>query len=377
VSHKNASVSPNAQREKLHVPTGMPKKTSKRQSVRGADGTDDDFDRMLAEVMAADPELPDADHTQTETTNSNASASVSGDRSSGRNSSSSSSSQASPTTETTVSDEAIIDACTRGNLTQLRQWGRQGIRVQSAEPLICAVFDRAQTDVLRCLVNSLGADVNLARANGVTAVYIAAESGFLAVMRCLVKELGADAHQVADDGGTPLYIAAQMGHVSVVRCLVKDFGVHVDQARHDGTIPLYIAAQNGHLNVVRCLVKEFGANVNQATQESFTPLMVAAESKFETVVEFLIKYGARLQTAAPTVGTAADVSKRSGAPVEQMAYLEARTHCAHPGCSGAGVKKCAGYLKVYYCARECQLAHWSAHKRECRYSEAMTTSKTK
>jgi hypothetical protein len=44
----------------------MPKKTSKRQSVimkAATDGTDDDFDQMLAEVMAADTELSDAHRT--------------------------------------------------------------------------------------------------------------------------------------------------------------------------------------------------------------------------------------------------------------------------------------------------------------------------
>jgi ankyrin repeat protein len=430
------------QRAKLYTLIDMPEKTSKRQSARAADGTDDDFDRRLAEVMAADPTPSDAVHTWTETTTSLASASASGDRSSSR---SSSRSQVSSTPKATVSDEAIINACRKGNLTQLQRWGRQGVRVQSAEPLICAVFNGAPTNVLCCLVNDLGADVNLARADRATAVFVAAQLGFLAVMRCLVKELGAGAHQVMNDGSTPLYVAAQNAHLAVVQCLVKEFGADanqlaedgcmplhvaannchlalvrflvreagadvnqavsdnstptffaakngdlavvrflveelgadVNQARSDGTTPLYIAAQYGHLGMVRWLVKELGANVNQATHKGYTPLMVAAKHELRTVVEFLIKYGARPQTSAPTVGTAADLSKRIGAPAEQTAYLEARTHCAQSGCSGAGVKKCAGCLKVYYCARECQLAHWSAHKQERRQSADMAASKTK
>jgi hypothetical protein len=69
------------------------------------------------------------------------------------------------------------------------------------------------------------------------------------------------------------------------------------------------------------------------------------------------------------VGTAADISKEYHAATEQTAYLEAKTHCANPGCNGAGLKKCAGCLVVFYCGRPCQLAHWSAHKVECKESK--------
>jgi hypothetical protein len=53
------------------------------------------------------------------------------------------------------------------------------------------------------------------------------------------------------------------------------------------------------------------------------------------------------------------------------ADLRRRTHCAKPGCDGAGKKTCADCLKVYYCTRQCQLAHWPAHKAECRQSAGM------
>jgi hypothetical protein len=47
-------------------------------------------------------------------------------------------------------------------------------------------------------------------------------------------------------------------------------------------------------------------------------------------------------------GTAADVSRDLGAPAEQSEYLEAITPYANPGCSGAGLKKCAGCLKEFF-----------------------------
>jgi hypothetical protein len=39
--------------------------------------------------------------------------------------------------EVTVSDKAIVDACNQGNLSQLRQWAKLGIRVKSGQALYC------------------------------------------------------------------------------------------------------------------------------------------------------------------------------------------------------------------------------------------------
>jgi hypothetical protein len=168
-----------------------------------------------------------------------------------------------------------------------------------------------------------------------------------------VKELGADVNQAANEGATPLYIAVQESRLELARCLVKELGADVNQAAPDGATPLFIAAQLGHLNMVRLLVKELGADINIARSNGFTPLMVAAERTNEDVVTFLIKYGANVQVAAPAFGTAADVSASVGAPPEQTRYLKVRTHCTTPGCDGVGAKKCAGWLQVYYCTREC------------------------
>jgi ankyrin repeat protein len=125
------------------------------------------------------------------------------------------------------------------------------------------------------------------------------------------------------------------------------------------------AARNGHIDLCRALVKKFGADVNKATHDRRTPLMEASHGKHEAVAVFLIKNGADAQ-ASSRFGTAGKVSKDYGAPAKQTAYLEARTHCANPGCDGAGRKKCGVCLEVWFCCKECQVAHWPAHKAQCK-----------
>jgi hypothetical protein len=65
-------------------------------------------------------------------------------------------------------------------------------------------------------------------------------------------------------------------------------------------------------------------------------------------------------------GTVADISEMCDASVMQIAYIETRMHCANPGCSGAGLKKCANCLQVFFCSKECQVAAWPAHRADCK-----------
>jgi hypothetical protein len=156
----------------------------------------------------------------------------------------------------------------------------------------------------------------------------------------------------------------------MVKCLVKELGANVNKADVlDGATPLYMAASMGNLAIVQVLLKELDADINQATLNGSTPLMIAASKKYAGIVRWLVKAGADTQATAGADGsqfTAETISKQFGASAEQTAYLEAKTHCSHPGCSGAGLLKCTGCRQARYCGEACQLAHWKAHKADCR-----------
>jgi ankyrin repeat protein len=121
--------------------------------------------------------------------------------------------------------------------------------------------------------------------------------------------------------------------------------------------------------MVRVLLKELGTDMNMATLNGGTPLMAAAVKKHTDVVKWLIKAGADTQATFEYEGTgytAANASREVDVPADQTAYLEAKMHCSSPGCSGAGLLKCTGCRQARYCGETCQLAHWKAHKVDCR-----------
>jgi hypothetical protein len=119
--------------------------------------------------------------------------------------------------------------------------------------------------------------------------------------------------------------------------------------------------------VVRTLVK-LGDDIDRSSNDGVTPLMVASAKNHFEVVKWLVKAGPDTQSVVnsyPT-DTAATLSREVGASAEQTAYLEAKTHCSNVGCSGAGIMKCTGCRQAQYCGEACQLAHWKAHKADCR-----------
>jgi hypothetical protein len=302
--------------------------------------------------------------------------------------------------EMMVPEATILAAITAGDLTRSRRWHRQVVRFSAT--IVCMAAELGSMAVMRCLVEELGADVdgedddgytpvfvasryghlnlvrclvkilgadvNKANARGTSPMYVAAQNGHLEVVHCLVEELGADVNQAMDDGITPMMIAAADGHVAIVRCLAREHGADINLVQQEGATALLLAAQNGHLNVVQCLVKNFGADVNQRNNNGTTALVTASYGKHEKVVKWLLKNGANAQAfAAP--GTAVDASRAGGAPIEQTEYLEAKAHCSNPGCSGARLKKCTGCKQVRFCGQVCQLAHWKAHKVDCKASK--------
>jgi hypothetical protein len=84
-------------------------------------GSDDDFDDMLAELRAVDV-------TAKAVTNTNSSASISNNSSTSTSSFGSTKRTSAPTAEE-VSEEALVQACIRGDISQLQRWARRGVRV--------------------------------------------------------------------------------------------------------------------------------------------------------------------------------------------------------------------------------------------------------
>src|SRR5438552_15198146 len=202
--------------------------------------------------------------------------------------------------------------------------------VAAAAPDIRLVdaFAEWNTALARTLLKE-GADVNIARADGETALLWAAHWDDREAVELLLRA-GAHVNAADDHGVTPLARACEnASEPTVIRLL--EAGANPNAAQTNGLTPLMTAARTGNVNVVKALLSR-GATVNAATatthvtarmwavgehrheiiralvengadvhprpQQAFSPLMAAAENGDIETAKILIAAGARVNDRA-------------------------------------------------------------------------------
>jgi len=120
--------------------------------------------------------------------------------------------------------------------------------------LTIAAFSGKSAEVLDALLFA-DANINYARADGVTALIAASQNGSIDAVRILTRNK-ANVNAVANDhlGSTALTLACQQGFDQVVECLLIA-GANVEYTRSDGFTSLMMACQQGHQAVVSNLIK--------------------------------------------------------------------------------------------------------------------------
>ena len=151
---------------------------------------------------------------------------------------------------------------------------------------------RGDVEAVRSLLRD-GADPNLAAGDGLTALHVAAEQGFVEVVELLL-DAGANATAKTNIGEyEPLHLASRFGHAEVVRVLLEAGAEPAAVATTTGVSPLHLAAKapNGE-EAVRVLL-EHGAPVDpRESAAGQTPLMFAASYGRDAAIRELLEHGA-------------------------------------------------------------------------------------
>ena len=154
--------------------------------------------------------------------------------------------------------------------------------------LFDAIQDRDRSAVERLLAE--GADVQVARADGSTALALAVHIQDREAA-ALLLERGAEVNATDDYGDTPLTLACANGDPDLVRMLLAA-GARADAQRWNGETPLMLAAGTGMADAVR-LLAERGASLGSVeARRGQSALMWAAAEGHGNVVEALVELGA-------------------------------------------------------------------------------------
>ena len=158
----------------------------------------------------------------------------------------------------------------------------------SAEADLVDAARRNRDKMVRCLL-AAGVEKDIRDVDGMTALMIASEAGYLDIARLLL-EAGAEKECSDDFGWTALMLASHYGHLEIARLLLqadadKDRQPHVETA-------LLLACESGHAEVARLLLQA-GADSNCRGPVGKTPLMLASESGHAEVARLLLEAGSR------------------------------------------------------------------------------------
>ena len=161
---------------------------------------------------------------------------------------------------------------------------------QGIVPLYAASFAN-QPDAVQYLL-SRGANPNLQRGDGSTALHVACKKGNIDCLKALLGG-GASALLVMTGNSTPLYIACAYSQSSAVNFLLPACPTAIEVAAEDGQTPLFRACAERCVDVVSALLAA-GANPNLADRSGCTPLHASCGRSHGAIqcVQLLLEHGA-------------------------------------------------------------------------------------
>lgn len=184
--------------------------------------------------------------------------------------------------------------------------------------------DNLSLELIKCLINQPGLDVNVRGLNGKTPLHCAIEFDELSMVDLLLTKKNINPFVEDNEGKTSLdyakegkkaeilqalinnkygseqdsllHLAAMIGEVNAVRYLIgKGIDVNVQNALHH--TPLHLAAGIGHAEVVKILIREGNAEIEVFDARNQTPMHYAVNNKKLEIVKLLLELGADVNSA--------------------------------------------------------------------------------
>lgn len=207
----------------------------------------------------------------------------------------------------------------------------------AAQPHPEGAFHGEAMDLVCCMLaaamRSSEARLCLERADGKTALTLAARAGRPDVVRWLLQDpdVAACVDRIDSGGASALHYAALHGHEHVCEVLLAA-GACPDVADSTGIRPLHLAAEHGHLRCCIAMLSS-GADVNARDSDASTPLLLAVEEGQIEACRLLTRLRADPLASNRHGRTPMAVAAESGSPLllnalETSLWPQARQRCA-------------------------------------------------
>ncbi|KAJ4970875.1 hypothetical protein NE237_003974 [Protea cynaroides] len=185
---------------------------------------------------------------------------------------------------------------------------------QAGETALYVAAEYGYVDVVEMMIKYHDiVSASIKARNGYDAFHIAAKQGDLEVVKVLLKALPELSMTVDLSNTTALHTAAAQGHIEVVNFLLEQGSSLAAIAKSNGKTALHSAARNGHLSVVKALLSKEPGISGRSDKKGQTALHMAAKGQKIELVEELIKLDPFLINMVDSKGnTALHIACRKG-----------------------------------------------------------------
>ncbi|KAF8039884.1 hypothetical protein BT93_B2181 [Corymbia citriodora subsp. variegata] len=161
---------------------------------------------------------------------------------------------------------------------------------QAGETALYVAAEYGYVDIVREMIKHYDlADAGIKARNGFDALHIAAKQGDLEILKILLEVHPELAMTVDASNTTALHTAATQGHINVVNVLLEAGSGLATIARSNGKTALHSAARNGHLEVIKSLLDREPTIVTRVDKKGQTALHMAVKGQSVEVVDELIR----------------------------------------------------------------------------------------
>ncbi|KAJ9698311.1 hypothetical protein PVL29_007408 [Vitis rotundifolia] len=185
---------------------------------------------------------------------------------------------------------------------------------QSGETALYVAAEYGYVDVVREMIQYHDLSTASIKArNGYDAFHIAAKQGDLEVLKILMEALPGLSLTEDVSNTTALHTAANQGYIEVVNLLLESGSGVAAIAKSNGKTALHSAARNGHLEVIKALLEKEPGVATRIDKKGQTALHMAVKGQNLEVVEELMMADPSLVNMVDTKGnTALHIASRKG-----------------------------------------------------------------
>ncbi|XP_071104740.1 ankyrin-3-like [Haliotis cracherodii] len=200
-----------------------------------------------------------------------------------------------PAQNQTIVNTILFDACTTGDLQQVKYILSQDIanintRGENGMTPIMIATEKGHREIIELLVKK-GSDLSLFDEDDNTILHLACKEGNVEIVKHILSQKIIDIESRGENENTPLMFAVQFGNMEVFSFLMKK-GANISNLDEDGGNILHFSCRRGNIEILNYILKRNLVDINSEMDDGMTPLLLTAKLGKKQLFQLLIERGA-------------------------------------------------------------------------------------